>query len=176
MRKVFIFILLLVLPSCSTLKKCTKNQDIIKLTNSNFNLLTGKYIDESWRKKDSTSCSLSWDIFDKGLSGIDSLKYTEIKVISSSEIIVQFYDGHSISRSKVFKGYIKDGYFVLKRKFLVIPAIIFNVFRNRSFRIGLLRNNNIITDYHQITFGTDYVFLPIYSIQKDYNIEFIRIK
>src|SRR5690606_3952150 len=99
----------------------------------------------------------------------------EIKLLSKNEVSVSYWDITTLIKSKVIKGRIQDGYFVCKRKYLIIPALIVNLYQNRIFRLGLLSNGNLITDYNQISFGSFYFIIPDWKFTKQFGVEFQRL-
>lgn len=171
-----LFILITSLSSCSTFRKSVNNKNSIKLTVENRKLINGKYAVKSLLNKDSIQGDLYGNIFDRGYNKKNAVKFIELKVIEDQKILVNLYDGDSIVRSKIFKGKYKKGYFQFKRRWLVIPGIFLNIYRNRMFRIGLLENGNIITDHNQISLGTGFFIIPFYEYKKVMNIEFKRLE
>jgi hypothetical protein len=161
--------------SCSGLRQVADAKDRIPLQKKNLADLNGKYNNEPKPGKDSARTDLYWNIFDIGYNAKDSICYIEIKATGPDKLNIALWDNNQIVKSKIFKGKIRSDYFVFKRRYLIIPAILVNLFRNRRFRIGLLPNGNIITDYNQISFGSFYVILPYIEKRKYYGIEFERV-
>jgi hypothetical protein len=173
--KLIRFILILFLfSSCSTLKKSIKPESFIELTPTNIELINGRYEVNSTDSLNNND--LHWIIFDSGYNRKDSIESIELKVINNKKILITHYDGDSIVESKIFHGKIKDGYFQFRRKYLVIPILFVNLYRNRILRIGILKNSDLITDYNQISLGTFYFIFPFYSNKRNNNFEFKRIK
>lgn len=56
---------------------------------------------------------------------------------------------------------------MLKGSHLFAPFIVINLYKNRLFRIGLLQNGNLITDYSEIAFGTAMSICPLHEKIKD---------
>lgn len=73
------------------------------------------------------------------------------------------------------KGKIKNGYFEMKRRVFFIPTIYLNVFRTTKFRIGILENDNLTTDYNQIAWGTGFVIIPFFDKEKEPDFEYKKI-
>jgi len=161
--------------SCSSLRQAAACKDRIQLQDANLTDLNGRYNNDPKSNKDSTRTDLYWNIFDIGYNPKDSNCYIEIKATDKDKLNIALWDNNHIVKSKIFKGKIKRNYFVFKRRYLIIPIILVNLFRNRKFRIGLLPNGNIITDYNQISFGSFYVILPYIEKRKYYGIEFERV-
>ena len=88
---------LLLLASCSSLRKSPKNEDRVILDESNFNLINGKYIMVS--KKD---------------------RCVEFEV-KDHKTLLMHYNGNKTLK---IKGKLKDGYFVLKRSDFFFPLVI----------------------------------------------------
>jgi hypothetical protein len=171
-----LFILIISLSSCSTLKKANINERIINLSLENRELIDGKYNVNSLNSQNGIEGDLYWNIFDKGYNKLDTIEFIEFRTIDDRQILVNHYDGETIVKSKIFKGKYKNGYFQFKRKWLVIPGIFVNLYRNRIFRIGVLTNGNIITDYNQISFGTVVFIWPFFERKQKFNFEFKKIK
>jgi len=171
----FIFICLSYVSfSCSGLRKVADSKERMPLQQKNLADLNGKYNNDPGSNKDSTRTDLYWNIFDIGYNSKDSVCYIEIKATDNDKLNIALWDNNHIVKSKIFKGKIKRDYFVFKRRYLILPMILVNLFRNRKFRIGLLPNGNIITDYNQISFGSFYVILPYVEKRKYYGVEFER--
>ena len=81
----------------------------------------------------------------------------------------------SIIKSKVLKGKIKNGYFEMKRRVFFVPTIYLNIFRTTKFRIGLLENNNLTTDYKQLAWGTRFVIIPFVDNEKEPDFEYKKL-
>ena len=161
--------------SCSSLKHATNFTGKKDLSDTTLNRLTGKYKPYSIVPNTQNKADLSWNIFDVGYNPKTEQDFVEIKMISKNELSISYWDSTTLIKSKVFKGRIKDGYFVFKRKYLIIPALIVNLFRNRIFRIGVLSNGNLITDYNQISFGSFYFIIPDWKFTKQFGVEFQRL-
>ena len=167
---------LLILSSCAGLRNANDNQNKINLVDTNIISLAGRYevsAKDTLREK---KASLSWNIFDKGYNPKSNHYFIEIEIQSSRQIKVSYWDSVTLIKSKVFKGRLKKGYFNFKRRYLIIPAIVTNLYRNRAFRIGLLPDKSLITDYNQVSLGTFYVILPYLDRKKEYAVEFKRIE
>jgi hypothetical protein len=63
----------------------------------------------------------------------------------------------------------------LRRNTLIIPAIIVNVFRTIKFRLGILEDGNLTTDYREVAFGTVFIIIPVYYDEKREDLEFQKI-
>ncbi|MDH7462972.1 hypothetical protein QEG73_16875 [Chitinophagaceae bacterium 26-R-25] len=162
----------LLLFSCACLTKTVDNENRIPISSANLNDLNGTFKNNSRIGKDSIKGVLYSDIFDFGYNPKDSINFFEFKAVASNKLLVTYWDNNQIKKQKTFTGKFDNGYFVFKRKYLVIPAVMVNLYRNRKFRVGLLKNGNLITDYKQISLGSFYVILPYFDKHKEYNIEF----
>jgi len=166
----------LIIFSCSSLRNANDNQNKINLVDTNIISLAGRYevsVKDTFREK---NASLTWDIFDRGYNPKSNHDFIEIEIQSSRQIKVSYWDSLTLIKSKAFKGRLKNGYFNFKRRYLIAPTIVINLYRNRVLRIGLLPNKNLITDYHQISLGTFYLILPYLERKKEYAVEFKRIE
>lgn len=172
----FAVLLLLAFTSCSTFRHAKDSGSKINLHDTTLHQLSGRFRESSIVPSSQAKASLSWDIFDRGINHETQHDYIEIKTLNHRSISVSYWDSTSVLKSKVFKGKIKNGYFVFRRRYLVLPFVVANLFRNRVFRIGLLPNGNVITDYNQVSFGSFYVILPFADNKRQLNVEFERIK
>ena len=161
--------------SCSTFRKVESNPNKIKITESNLNKLNGSYLNRSKANSDTLFADLYWNLFNRGIKLTDPKDYITFKVISNHKINIQCYNNETIVRSKIFHGKIIEGYFEFRRRYWNIPLIFANLFRNTKFRIGILENGNIITDYRHSSFGSFFVILPDWKFYTQHNIEFIKI-
>jgi hypothetical protein len=155
-----------------SIKQASKHTGLVELNTNNIDLLNGKYQENPVRPDTTRITTLSWEIFDHGYNVDKSKGYIEFKVINCNNILVSIHDSDSIVKSRVFQGEIKDGYFQFNRKYLIIPMIFVNLFRNRIIRVGILDNNNLITDYAQLSFGTLYVIIPFLNKNNQFDVEF----
>jgi hypothetical protein len=161
--------------SCSSLKHAVQYENRLSLSKTNLNMLNGKF-NAYPTSGDSSKADLYWDLFDVGYNPKHKPNFIEINNIGPNKLSIAYWDGDHLIKSKLFQGKIKDGYFVFKRRYLIIPAILANLYRNRKFRIGLLPNGNLMTDYDQISFATFYIILPSLEHKKYYGVEFERLK
>jgi hypothetical protein len=161
--------------SCSSLKGTVDSENRIHLSDSTPQHLAGKFKTSSTLPATSYKADLAWDIFDWGYTPKTSFDYIEIRPAANNKLLIEYWDSTTLIKSKLFKGNFKNGYFIFKRKYLVIPAVLVNLFRARSFRIGLLPNGNLITDYKQVSGGSFYVLLPYFNKKKEYAVEFEKL-
>lgn len=111
------------LASCSSLRKASINQDRIVITDTTINLLIGKYIESSTDSISNSKTHLASNIFDRGYNPISKRDFVEIEIIDNRRIKVSYWDSITLIKSKVFKGKLKNGYFVFKRRYLIIPMV-----------------------------------------------------
>ena len=164
-----------VLTSCSSLRRAKLCTSRIELNDTTLNRLAGKYKPYSVVPNTQIKTSISWNIFDVGYNPKTKHDYVEIEILSKNKLSISYWDSTTLMKSRVFNGKIKNGYFVFKRKYLIIPALFVNLFRNRIFRIGLLLNDNLITDYNQISFGSFFFIIPNGSSTNEFGVEFQRL-
>jgi len=171
------FLLLIsILTSCATLKPDKYVDGQIELTKENLNLLNGKYSRNPVNQSEKWKGDLFWNFYTRGYNvGADSLCAIKLKVIDEKHLDVTIMKNDSIIKSKVLKGKIKNGYFEMKRRVFFIPTIYLNVFRTTKFRIGLLENENLTTDYKQIAWGTGFVIIPFFDKEKYPDFEYGKL-
>ena len=169
--------------SCASLNDTIDNEDRVILTPSNFKLIEGKYFIKSIDNRGTfnldsyilgTNFSYLFQSYNHSI-GSDSSRFIIIKVVDDKTLNISYFKGSTTLSTKKIKGKLKNGYFVLKRGHLFIPFIFTNLYRNRQFRMGVLNNGNLITDYSNITFGTVMIIFPYFEKDKDFDIEFKRI-
>ena len=185
MRKWIVLLLIVslsLLASCSSLRKSVNNENRIVLNETNFKLIEGKYNPNSVDGKGSSGLISS--IFSGGYKMLRFLNYVpescnnyvEIKVLNSKTLSLSYTTNKNSIKTTKLKGKLKNGYFVLKQSHVFLPFIITNIYQNRQFRIGLLNNGNLITDFNEITLGTAYVVIPVHDNDKSFDVEFERIR
>ena len=153
---VIITIFMLANFSCSSFRKIENNNDRIELTKENINLLDGIYLNNS------EVAVLPLDYFwgkiykTKEYSSVYDLVYerkipyhVKIETMNEKQIQVTIIVNNKVVKSHLINGKITNGYFEQRRKIHLIPLIIFNNYHNSKFRIGKLKNDNLITDYIQ---------------------------
>ena len=165
------FLFVTLLSSCVCLKNNTNNSDRIILSESNLTLLDGRYKKRSvqlgrdslpvgdlyWNFFQNTYSGVFGSGFDEALKGLNNKSdsdFFELKVIDKNKLLVSYIDGNNTITSKILKGKIKNGYFVFRKKYLFVPLIVTNFYKNSQFRIGLSNDNNLKGDYKEIMFGT----------------------
>ena len=185
---IIIFIFAMFFSSCACLKKSVDNNGIF-LTESNLTLLNGKYQRKSVQiNKDSLSVGdLYWNLFANSYSFAlatevevlnlkNDVDFIGLKVINKNKILVSYINESDTLAYRIMKGEIKNGYFEFKRKYLIIPMIFSNVYKNSKFRIGLSTDNNLMGDYKSITLGTVIVLFPIYDKVSENDMIYKRIE
>ena len=176
-RVIIVLISIIFLSSCACLKKNVDINNGIILTEANLLLLDGKYKRFSKQQdKNNNNGDLYWNFFDRGQNLSESRDFFEIKVIDKKNISISYIDGCETIKSKTMKGKIKNGYFEFQRKYLFIPAIYVNVYRDSKFRIRLSNEKDLLTDYKQITIGTAIFIIPFYEKNEGSDMIFKRIQ
>lgn len=175
MKSIFYFVLISVLTSCANLKSDKFVDGQIELTKENLNLLNGKYSRKPLNQSEEWKGDLFWNFYTKGISGVDSLCVTKITVIDEKHLNVTLIKNDSVLRSKVFNGKIKNGYFELNSRVFFIPTLYLNVYRTTKFRIGILENKNLTTDFKSIAFGTGFFIIPFFNKDKEFDFEYKKV-
>lgn len=166
-----LFLILIFISSCSTLKKAKLSPDEVSLNHNNLFLINGTY--KRYANKDS---SREKDIFwDFDITGYNKGDRVNLFVINDRHIKVTLLDSLDTIKTKNFKGKIKDGHFVFKRKVIVYPLIIANVYKDTKMRIGILANGNLAIDNVNLTYGHITIF-PLIDKGKIYESEHQRIE
>ena len=175
--KSFYFLLLISLfTSCATLKSDKYVDGQIELTKENLNLLDGKFTRNPINQSEKWKGDLFWNFYTKGYNvGADSICAVELKVINEKHLNVTLLKNDSIVKSKTLKGKIKNGYFEMRQRKFIVPAVFLNIFRTTKFRIGLLENKNLTTDYKQIAWGTGFVIIPFFDKDQELDFEYRKI-
>ncbi|WP_234418270.1 hypothetical protein [Aquimarina aquimarini] len=170
------------LSSCASFKKSELAENQIYLTNENLNLINGTY--KNNESKGSFPLEYFWGSFYKmkEYKSVYELVHKKkvpyfitLKVLNENNLKVEIKVEDIILKSYVIKGKVKNGYFEQNRKMYIIPAIMLNSYHSSKFRIGYLKDNNIITDFKKIEFGTVYIFSPFSDSEKINNLVQKRI-
>ncbi|MFV0304163.1 MAG: hypothetical protein ACK5IC_01615 [Moheibacter sp.] len=150
---------LLIINSCTTFRDIETEREIIILTKNNLELLNGKYNNQNYIPPIS-AVRKTFSSNNNGVGGAIGEHFIELQVLSPKKINANIWIENSVVKTFKLRGKIKNGYFELRRKNFVFPLIYVNIFQNSKFRIGILKNMNIITDYREIEFGTVYFLSP----------------
>ncbi len=176
MKHLYFFLAIFTLTSCATLKSDKLVDGQVELTKENLNLLNGKYSRNPVNQSEKWKGDLFWNFFTRGYNvGADSLCSVKIRVVDERNLDVTLLKNDSIIKSKVIKGKLKNGYFEMKRRIFFIPAIYLNIFRTTKFRIGLLENQSLTTDYIQIALGTGFVIIPFFEKEEEPDFEYKKL-
>ena len=176
MKHLYFFLTICALTSCATLKSDKLVDGQIELTKENLNLLNGKYSRNPVNQPEKWKGDLFWNFFTRGYNvGADSLCSVSIRVVDERNLDVTLMKNDSIIKSKVVKGKLKDGYFEMNRRVFFIPTIYLNVFRTTKFRLGLLENQSLTTDYKQIAWGTGFVIIPFFDKDEEADFEYRKL-
>ena len=169
-------LLISIFTSCASLKSDKFVDGQIELTKQNLTSINGKYTRNPVNQSEKWKGDLFWNFYTRGFNvGADSLCAVELNIIDERRLNVTIMKNDSIIKSKVLKGKIKNGYFEMKRRVFFIPTIYLNVFRTTKFRIGLLENNNLTTDYKQVSWGTGFVIIPFINNEKEPDFEYKKL-
>ena len=175
MARTILWFLLTLLTSCVSLRRADNHAGRIPLSDSTLLKLNGRYGHSAAIPGSEQKADLSWNIFDHGYAPTTQHDFIDIQMLTPNSIRVSYVDSVTVLKSKVFKAKVRSDYLVFKRKHLLLPFVFANVYRNRMFRVGLLPNGNIITDYKQLSVGSFYVILPFLDTKKQFGVEFQRI-
>ncbi len=178
-RTKYLYLLLTFMTSCATLHRDEFRSQQILIHKGNYHLLDGQYSRHS-NKTDSlrkNGDDLFWNIFRKGHHHIiidEGNCSVKLQTIDPKRLKATYLKNDSIIDSRIMRGRIKNGYFELRRNYFIVPAIFFNICRTIKFRIGLLENGDLTTDYREVAYGTGFVIIPFYSDDKEMDAEFKR--
>lgn len=176
MKQLYFLLTIFTLTSCATLKSDKYVDGQVELTKENLNLLNGKYSRQHLNPLEKRKGDLFWNFYTRGYNvGADSLCSVSIKVVDERSLYVTLLKNDSIIKSKVIKGKLKNGYFEMKRRVFFVPTIFLNIFRTTKFRLGLLENQNLTTDYNQIAWGTGFVIIPFIEKEKEPDFEYRKL-
>jgi hypothetical protein len=174
-----ILILLSFVFSCSILKPVTENNQRVILNGSNISILNGTYHESPIISSKSNSGSLYWSFFLKGkVNNDDHYKgeeFIRLQVVNSKKISVSLIREGSTVESKILKGRINNNTFEFKRRWKIYPLIFSNVYKDSKTRVSLLQNGNLSVDSKTMVYGTYMIFIPIFDVEQDYNLEFKKI-
>ncbi len=173
---------ILLTSSCATLKQTEVIENKIELTKENLHLLDGTY--ENNEAESAGYLDYFWGSYFKSKESriIYDMKleekpcyYITLKVINKKRISATLHVNETYIKSYLIKGKIKKGYFEQNRKGYFLPAILLNQYHSSKFRIGLLNNNNVITDSRKIEFTNYYFFSFIKDNHSYYNLQHQKI-
>ena len=191
MRQITIVLIFAKLLSSCVCLKNNNNSERIILTESNFTLINGRYERKS-TQLDKYSFpigdlywnffqNVQWEIFSnydesRGLNHKSDSDFFELEIIDKNKILVSYIDDTDTLKSKILKCKIKNGYFVFRKRYLFIPMVFTNLYRNSQFRIGLSNDNNLRGDFKQLSFGTFLILFPFYEKINESDMEYKRLK
>lgn len=168
--------ILFTVSACATLKTSPISEHRIKLSEDSLALLNGTYSRTSLTKFNTATGDLFWNFYTRGYAiESDSLYAVTIEVLDATHINVSLFENDRMLRSKTLRGKLKNGYFEMRLRKFILPAVYLNCCRSTKFRIGLQENMHLITDYEQISWGTGFVLIPFYNKETAFNIEYERI-
>jgi len=167
LSSIFLFI------SCASFRDFENNENLKILTKENLELLNGSYANT----RRIPPLNDYEDIFSdkRRKAEVIGEYYSLVKVIDDKRIKVDVYKGDTIKNTFKLRGKIKNGYFELRRKYFLLPAIIVTGYSSAKFRIGILKDNTLVTDSKKISFGLGYFVYPYGEVIKNVNIKHKRI-
>ncbi len=165
------------LSSCASFKKSKLAENQTYLTNENLYLINGTYKNDEKRSPSPLTYFFGSYYKMKEYKSVYELVYEKknpylitLKVLDKNSLKVEIKVADSVLKSYVIKGKVKNGYFEQNRKMYIIPALMYNSYHSSKFRIGYLKDKNIITDFKKIEFGTVYFFSPFNDSEKINNL------
>ena len=160
--------------SCATLKKSVLLENEISLTKDNITLINGQY------QRGTKECM--WSDLVRNLYLIcrkgDAV---QLSVVNEKHVRVTVLDKENnlneidTIRSKIFRGKIKEGHYLFKRRYLIFPLILGNFFFTGRVRIGVLKNGNLSVD-HGWFFVGNFMIFPAADIERFNDCEHEKIQ
>jgi hypothetical protein len=173
---VYSIALISVLSSCATFYPDNFQPGQIPIHKENLQMISGRYKRTTINPlyKNRGGGDLFWTLIRKSNHMVenDTQCVVELYPINTKRLRVIYLKNDTIIDSRILKGKVRDGYFELRRKTLVIPAVFFNICRTTKFRIGLLENGNMTTDYKEVAFGTALILIPFLEDDNTEDVEF----
>jgi hypothetical protein len=168
--------------SCSSFNKIEDNKEKIHLTKENINLIDGVYLNNANVKVFPMDYFWGKNYKNKEYESVYKLVYEQkkpyfikLKALTEKQIEITIYVENEVLKSYILKGKLKNGYFEQSRRMYIIPMVIFNMYHNSKFRIGKLKNENVITDYNEKSYA-HYMFKFKNNSQNLVNIEHVKLK
>ncbi|WP_158974962.1 hypothetical protein [Cellulophaga sp. L1A9] len=149
----------------------------IKLTNENLHLINGTY--ENNERMSPPYLDYFWGSYlkNKEFKVVSKKVFQEknpyvvtLKVVNKKKVNATVKIKGSILKTYTIRGRVKNGYFEQNRKMYILPALLINEYHSSKFRIGLLEDHKLITDFRKIEFGTVYFFKPYENSTSYYNL------
>ncbi|MEP0211596.1 MAG: hypothetical protein ABJD66_00155 [Cellulophaga sp.] len=172
------FCFFLVMCSCATLKNTPTAANRVELTADNLHLINSTY--QNNIKNTTYASEFFWGSFfskkeSDAVFGNESKEkppfFITLKAVNKKRINATVTVNDSVLKTIKIRGRIKNGYFEQNRKMYIIPIAIINVAYSSKFRIGLMSNSNVTTDFQKIETGTVYFFHPFNNNIASYNLE-----
>ena len=100
----------------------------------------------------------------------------KLDVINNHLIQVSFLRNHTPVKSKKMRGKIRENTFEFKRRNLILPLVLLNVYGDQKTRLSILPNGNIKVDAKS-TFYSVMMYFPFlaWGCEEKANIEFEKI-
>ncbi|MFI8605196.1 hypothetical protein ACIGCP_12080 [Cellulophaga baltica] len=182
LKHVACWCMLLFICSCATLKKTALAPNQIELTAENLYLINGTYenntsegppyLDYFWG---SYLRAKEFKIVSKQVNKENKPYLVTLKVLTRKKIRASVTINDSLLKTYTIRGKIKNGYFEQHRKMYILPALLINEYHSSKFRIGLLKDHKVLTDFKKIEFGTVYFFSPFNNSAAYYSLPHLRI-
>ena len=165
-----IFILM---SACSPLKQATQNLDRSVLNSGNITLLNGTYNRTSTPEDTSNMDDLLWIFFVLGQEPGDKVK---LEITQNNRLKVTVLTKSKIERTKIYRGRIDNGQFIVKGITQFYPCLVFNLYRKRKIRLSVMRNGDLIVDSRISGFGLSLMLpVPFFFNEKTYDKVFKKI-
>ncbi|MFN4197801.1 MAG: hypothetical protein ACK4FS_02115 [Flavobacterium sp.] len=168
--------------SCSSFKSIDNNKERIFLTKENIKLIDGVYLNNTEVRVLPMDYFWGKNYKIKEYESVYKLVYEQkkpylikLKSLTEKQIEITIFVENEVLKTYILRGKLKNGYFEQSRKTYIIPLVIFNMYHNSKFRIGKLKNDNLITDYSEKSYA-HYVLEFKNNSKNLENIEHTRLK
>ena len=169
-----LFLISLLIASCSTLKTAQLTNDLISLDEYNMNKINGTYNRLSNDSTYSNASDLFWLFAMKGINTDEKENLVSFNVIDERHIEVKLIQNDSTIYSRISKGKLKNGLFEFNRRVKFLPIIVATIYFDSKTRIGILNNGDLIVDAKSMEYGLTMFVLPLGGSDKRYNSVFER--
>lgn len=172
-RLLFFLSSIILFISCASFRDFENKENLKILTKENLELLNGSYANTSRIP----TINDYEDIFSdkRRKEEVIGEYYSLVKVIDHKSIRVDICKGDTIKNTFKLRGKIKNGYFELRRKYFFLPAILVTGYSSAKFRIGVLKDNTLVTDSKNISFGLVYFVYPYSEVTEKADVKHKRI-
>lgn len=164
--------------SCVSLKSISHNPKRIILSNSNSEILNGKYLIIGLGEYTGYLNSYlltNRNPFQKTFP--DSNDFVQLKLIDKNKMKISVFQNGKKIQEEIVKGKIEENYFQFKPRFNIhLFTLILNAYNTNDTRISILKNGNLTLDSEQTSCGFLLIMPLVGSEGKKYNLEFQRIE